>query len=109
VLHKCANPVCLNPFRKLSQGKLFLVETEALDPSDPERSTWKGKPPRHIEHYWLCDQCASVLTLSFERGRGMITVPLPRANGKIPVSSVHLGDVNSDLSARNEQSVSKGA
>jgi hypothetical protein len=109
VLHKCANPLCLNPFRKLSEGKLFLVETEALDPSNPERSTWKGKAPRHIEHYWLCDQCASVLTLSFERGRGMITVPLPRAARKIPVASVRLGEVPGEVGARTEQSASKGA
>lgn len=85
------------------------METEAADPSESERPTWKGKPPRHIEHYWLCDQCASVLTLSFERGRGMITVPLPRAGGKIPVSSVRLADVTSELGAHNEQPVSKGA
>jgi len=109
VLHKCANPVCLNPFRKLSQGKLFLVETEANDPSNPERLHARGKPPRHIEHYWLCDQCASMLTLSFERGRGMITVPLPKVAGRIPVSSVHLGDLTSEGSGRNEQSTSKGA
>ena len=30
MLHKCANPACPVPFRKLSQGKLFLVETEPL-------------------------------------------------------------------------------
>jgi len=50
-----------------------------------------------------------VLTLSFERGRGMITVPLPRFAGKIPVSSVHLGDLSSEVNGRNEQPASKGA
>jgi hypothetical protein len=109
VLHKCANPVCLSPFRQLSQGKLFLVKTGALDPSYPARLCQKGKPPRHIEHYWLCDQCASVLTLSFERGRGLITVPLPEIARRIPVASVQLSNLISKVSGRNEQAASKGA
>jgi hypothetical protein len=108
VLHKCANPACLNPFRKLSQGKLFLVETD-LDSSDSDCSSSKGRSARHIEHYWLCDQCASVLTLSFERGRGMVTVPLPRPARKAPVSEVRLTDITADLGFRSEQSTSKGA
>jgi hypothetical protein len=37
VLHKCANPACPIPFRKLSQGKLFLVETEPLGVSELRR------------------------------------------------------------------------
>ena len=37
MLHKCANPACLIPFRKLSQGKLFLVETEPLGVSELRR------------------------------------------------------------------------
>jgi len=75
MLHKCANPACANPFRKLSEGKLFLVEMERSDPQAPVNGDGRGL--HRIEHFWLCDQCAAVLTLSFERGRGMVTVPLP--------------------------------
>ena len=32
----------------------------------------------HIERYWLCDNCSSTLTLTFERG--LITVPLADGN-----------------------------
>ena len=33
-----------------------------------------------MERFWLCDGCSSLLTLTFERGRGMVTVPLPARN-----------------------------
>ena len=76
LLHKCANPACLNPFRKLSQGKLFLVETPPLE---EVASTRKRSPSNaRIEYYWLCDECAFVLTLSYEEGQGVVAVPRPR-------------------------------
>jgi hypothetical protein len=40
----------------------------------------RSRPRRRVEHYWLCDQCSSVLTLIFEKEHGMLTVPLPDAN-----------------------------
>ena len=76
MLHKCANPACLNPFRKLSQGKLFLVETPPVE--EPTTTRKRGLTNHRIEYYWLCDQCAFVLTLSYENGRGVVAVPRPR-------------------------------
>jgi phage terminase large subunit GpA-like protein len=85
VLHKCANPACHNPFRKLSQGKLFLVETEPVEGAKQVRC--KTKSSHHIEYYWLCDQCAFALTLSFEKGRGVVTVPRPQlATNRLPTA-----------------------
>lgn len=74
MLHKCANPACSVNFRDLNRGKLFTVEA-------PPTKTFAGvptkkRPSRHVEHYWLCDQCSSALTLVFESGRGVATVPL---------------------------------
>ena len=77
MLHKCANPVCHNPFRKLSHGKLFLVETEPIDRLDMGRTRWRGRSNHRIEYYWLCDECAFVLTLSYEKGQGVVAVPRP--------------------------------
>ena len=77
MLHKCANPACLNPFRKLSQGKLFLVETPPVEESTTTPRK-RGLTHHRIEYYWLCDQCAFVLTLSYEKGRGVVAVPRPR-------------------------------
>ena len=33
---------------------------------------------RRLEFFWLCDQCAVLLTLSYEKGVGITAVPLNR-------------------------------
>lgn len=90
MLHKCANPNCANPFRKLSEGKLFLVETESFLPGKSGLRRWDEGTQHRIEHFWLCAQCASVLTLAFEKGKGLKTIPLPEAIRKRPSVSVPL-------------------
>ena len=82
MLHKCANPVCPTLFRSLHQGKLFLLETDRSDPQKSRIASTirKGRTVRRMERYWLCDDCSSRLTLTFQRGRGMVTVPLPARN-----------------------------
>lgn len=89
MLHKCANPACSNRFRRLSQGKLFLVETEQLHVSIPRQtmSPRKSRYPLRLEYYWLCDKCSCLFTLTFEQGRGMMAVPLPGVGQKtVPVA-----------------------
>jgi hypothetical protein len=78
MLHKCANSACQTSFRKLTEGKLFLVETGELDLVQPQ-ADWERASHRRIEHYWLCDQCASSLTLVYERGRGVVAILLDRS------------------------------
>lgn len=82
MLSHCANPRCARPFLRLRQGKLFLVETEFVaklgKPAAPS-SPQMRRPPRHVERYWLCDQCAEAWTLVHERSRGIVLVPLRRA------------------------------
>ena len=85
MLHKCANPACSSLFRTLSHGKLFLLET---DRSAAAITAGRVRSLRRMERYWLCDSCSLLLTLIFERGRGMVTVPLPPRNTLSP--SVHL-------------------
>jgi hypothetical protein len=74
VLAKCANPSCSTPFRRLTEGKLFQVETQY--PPSPERLPRKNRLRHHIEHFWLCGECARLVTLAFHEDRGLITVPL---------------------------------
>jgi len=93
MLNKCANPGCVRPFRKLEDGKLFLVEIEASTASGSARAGAEGGAFRQLEHYWLCDPCASVLTLSFEPERGVVAVPLARQAGKRPAASVRRTEV----------------
>jgi hypothetical protein len=104
VLHKCANPNCTSPFRKLSQGKLFLVDTQPLEASEARRARWRGQPTHRVEYYWLCDQCAFVFTLSYEKGRGVVAVPRPECTKRMPVAAVHAGEAANSGTHRTEQS-----
>ena len=90
MLDHCANPGCARRFRKLEDGKLFLVEVD-VDVGEaalPTRAAGAGRFFRHLERYWLCDPCASFLTLTFEQKRGVVAVPLARPLGKMPAGSV---------------------
>ena len=86
MLHKCANPACSSLFRSLSHGKLFLldIDSSAAIASGIAPAIRRGRSGRQMERYWLCDGCSSILTLAFERGRGMVTVPLPARNTYAP-------------------------
>ena len=94
MLYKCANESCNTPFRRLREGKLFQVETEYFAGRGP--STHNGRKARQlvihwmVEHYWLCDACSPLVTLTFDQGRGVITVPLPDGLGKKTVKMLSL-------------------
>ena len=103
MLHKCANPACLVPFRKLRQGKLFLVERESLKASTLRRAH-RGQSANRIEYYWLCDQCAFALTLSYEKGRGVVTVPRFDVGKKKPAEAEHRQEASENAMSRTEQS-----
>ncbi len=73
MLSKCANPDCAAPFIYLRDGKLFQINT-AVGP----QLVSEGRPPQHMEYFWLCGQCAGNMTLAYQRGKGVVTVPLHR-------------------------------
>jgi hypothetical protein len=55
---KCANPKCNCKFRRLSEGRLYL-----LLPSDASHSM--GSTKRLTEYsYWLCPECSTKYTIS---------------------------------------------
>ena len=89
MLSRCANPQCSKPFLKLRDGKLFLVETDRLN--KPGESV---SPPfvrarqqqRLVEHYWLCDDCATHWTLVYDRDRGIALAPLRRPAANVPAA-----------------------
>ena len=66
MLSKCANPPCSASFRYFRQGKLFRVETEP--------SGQPAKAPGRSEFFWLCDDCASHLTLEYDRHMSVVIV-----------------------------------
>jgi hypothetical protein len=104
VLHKCANPACPNPFRKLNQGKLFLVDTQPLEVSEARRARWRGQSTHRVEYYWLCDQCAFALTLSYEKGRGVVAVPRTDAANRMSPVVVHTVEPRVNGNRRSEHS-----
>jgi len=81
MLSRCANSQCSKPFLKLREGKLFLVETDRL--TKPGEA---AVPPfvrarqqqRCVEHYWLCDDCATQWTLVYDQDRGVALSALRR-------------------------------
>src|SRR6266571_207864 len=83
MLSKCANPSCSAPFQCLHEGKMFQLDMEVM--RGPEvrhqgrKLVSKQKWSRKIEHYWLCNACASSQTLVFKKGDGITVVPLERA------------------------------
>ena len=104
MLHKCANPACLTPFRKLSQGKLFLLETDPVERSDSKRANWRSQGAHRVEYYWLCDQCAIALTLFYEKGQGVVTVARMNAARKAAAAAVRGADLSQREAGRTEQS-----
>jgi hypothetical protein len=94
VLYKCANPACLTAFRHMGQGKLFQIESEDLEAaaSRPAMSKRKARSVHRIERYWLCDECGSSLTLTFDPGRGVVAVPL-RDGARQIATTAHLRQI----------------
>ena len=72
MLSKCANAGCPARFRYLHAGKLFRFDT-GLESSAAQPN---GKATQRVEYFWLCEECAQSLTINYEPGVGMITIPL---------------------------------
>ncbi|PWT75177.1 MAG: hypothetical protein C5B46_02975 [Proteobacteria bacterium] len=67
MLANCVNPFCSRPFRYLEQGKLFVTE---YPPTVASR--FNLRPTR--EHFWLCEECARMMTIAVRREHGGVTV-----------------------------------
>jgi hypothetical protein len=76
MLSKCANPSCSSRLQRLTEGKLFLVESTGV--RNPGLVDCRKKSPRRIEYFWLCKPCSSVLTLTADSCGGIEVLPLRR-------------------------------
>jgi hypothetical protein len=61
----CANPNCATEFRKLCDGRLFVI-----DPREPRNKDHATSDRLHW--YWLCGLCAERFTLRF-RADGQVS------------------------------------
>jgi len=90
MVSKCANPGCSAPFLYLRQGRLFRFET--LKNEGRENRPTFGMDPtlgplsRRLEFFWLCDDCAPLLTVQFEAGSGVVI--RPRAHAAMAVAAL---------------------
>lgn len=84
MISKCANPDCSAHFLYLHQGKLFRV-LSGTD-SAPERQMGVDpsvrKHAQRVEFFWLCPECASRLTVKYEKGSGIVVQPLEVARAR---------------------------
>ncbi len=86
MLSKCANPDCNTPFHYLRDGRLYQIDTASdaerngPPPSDPKR-------PHKVEFFWLCGQCAQSMTLTYQRGKGVVASPMAAAIARRAVAS----------------------
>jgi len=77
MVSKCANPNCAASFLYFHEGKLFRVDTSSG--SDRRRTLGQNeftdRPLRRVEFYWLCESCASKMTLVYDEQTGMTVRP----------------------------------
>lgn len=73
MVSKCANPECTAPFLYFHQGKLFRVETKGGFDRRGHlgREGDEKKPLRRLEFFWLCEDCAREMTLTFDKDTGV--------------------------------------
>ncbi|HEY1676354.1 MAG TPA: hypothetical protein VGG04_01480 [Candidatus Sulfotelmatobacter sp.] len=70
MLSRCANSECGKPFIQLREGKLFVVEKGNRIPAKNNK--------RSMEHFWLCDECATTWTVAYDLTFGLSLIPLKR-------------------------------
>jgi hypothetical protein len=116
MLSHCANPQCSKPFLRLREGRLFLMEAQSgTRPSGLTELAVPGrrKPPRRVEYFWLCEQCALGWTLIQHETMGVALVPLNGASvgSRVRAAADHkeVSAIPACLSIGVAKSVSKGA
>ena len=57
MLDKCANPACSAIFRRLSEGRVFVIEIEDDYQSRPRILR------RQRQYFWLCTSCCRSMTV----------------------------------------------
>lgn len=74
MLAKCANPSCSTTLVYLREGKIFMIESPALQNNLDGALSFRPKASKRVEHFWLCGPCSSEMTLTYDRQRGVEVV-----------------------------------
>jgi hypothetical protein len=92
MLSKCLNPRCSATFRYLRQGRLFRIDfsepsrKSALAAGRMVTSTCGKADP--IEHFWLCANCATTMTIELGEDGAVRPVPFENCAKKRAASAV---------------------
>ena len=71
MVNNCANPTCNKPLHYLRDGRIFVFEVMG------DTVGADGKRSRHLEHYWLCGDCAPTMVLERNPNDGVQLMPKP--------------------------------
>jgi hypothetical protein len=74
MLSKCANPDCGASFHYLGQGKLYEIRNQPVL-AGPQLVIPK-KAAGRSERFWLCNDCASIMTLAVDASQKVVLIPL---------------------------------
>jgi hypothetical protein len=100
MVSKCANPDCTKELHYLREGKVYLFEV----PNG--RRDENGRAEHHPEHFWLCGECARVMSLVHTGDNGVQAVKRPvQSRGAVMHPQIHaqkhgLGRGTPELSLR---------
>jgi hypothetical protein len=64
MLAKCANPECSAVFRSASEGKIYRMPSASAG----------HKQACVLEHFWLCQECVSTMTVAVERSGRVVVM-----------------------------------
>jgi hypothetical protein len=70
---KCANPSCNQIFRYSRSGTLFFFEPNVCSTSRDRKFLESSDS---VEPFWLCEQCATSMTIISDRGESPVIVSL---------------------------------
>src|SRR5689334_3988108 len=78
MLIRCANPNCHVPRRSYTEGRLFQFEIVSISvaASDEGSEPFDEKPERTIALFWLCETCASGMSLELDPNKGLRLVQI---------------------------------
>lgn len=75
MISRCANPACNKPFHYLRGGRLYRFEGRTTAARKNLARAVYTVSPEHISvFFWLCQECSSRLSLSFD-GHFVAVVP----------------------------------
>lgn len=84
MLSQCANPACAKPLVYLREGRIFVFDVPSRNGSS------ESKRSRHLEHFWLCGQCARTMRL-VQQGAAVEIIHKPGHETYLTTTSVRWG------------------